>query len=184
MVDTKSPIKTRKAISTAEIYPLWPPFFSAKKVPHWSRAVYAFFSQNIRRFFWLRSSERCSVQIIVTAKGERKTARSFILQLLWPYRCYYVCSPEKLCDFFLEICAGIWHSNLAGIFGEFAVVTIRKQINNVRTRCIAKGEAQKRTLFGRFSGGFWFSQDRLFSWNSTRKPLKLVKSPIFTKTPL
>ena len=57
----------------------------------------------------------------------------------------------------------------------------------MQTRCIVKGEAQKNPLFWRFSGGFWFSQDRLFSRNSTRKPfirlLNLIKSPIFTNTP-
>ena len=31
VVDTKNPIKTRKTISTTEIFPLWTPFFSAKK---------------------------------------------------------------------------------------------------------------------------------------------------------
>ena len=36
-------------------------------------------------------------------------------------------------------------------------------IDSVQTRCIVKGEAQKSPLFWRFSGGFWFSQDRLFS---------------------
>ena len=56
-------------------------------------------------------------------------------------------------------------------------------INSVQTRCIVKGEAQKSPLFWRFSGGFWFSQDRVFSKNSTRKPLNLIKSPIFTNTP-
>ena len=55
--------------------------------------------------------------------------------------------------------------------------------NNVQTRCIAKGEAQKSPLLWRFSGGFQFSQDRLFSRNSIRKPFKLIKSPIFTNTP-
>ena len=45
-----------------------------------------------------------------------------------------------------------------------------------------KGEAQKSPLFWRFSGGPWFSQDRLFSRNSTRKPLHLIKSAIFTNT--
>ena len=54
---------------------------------------------------------------------------------------------------------------------------------SVQTRCIVKGEAQKNPLFWRFSGGFWFSQDRLLSRNSTRKPLNLIKSPIFTNTP-
>ena len=56
-------------------------------------------------------------------------------------------------------------------------------LNSVQTRCIVKGEAQKSPLFWRFSGGFCFSQDRLFSRNSTRKPLNLIKSPIFTNTP-
>ena len=42
--------------------------------------------------------------------------------------------------------------------------------NSVQTRCIVKGEAQKSPLFWRFSGGLCFSQDRLFSRNSTRKP--------------
>ena len=46
-----------------------------------------------------------------------------------------------------------------------------------------KGEAQKSNLFWRFSGCFWFSQERLFARNSTRKPLHLIKSPIFTNTP-
>ena len=57
------------------------------------------------------------------------------------------------------------------------------EINSVQTRCIVKGEAQKSPLFWRFSGGFCFSQDRLFSRNSTRKPLNLIKSPIFTNAP-
>ena len=59
----------------------------------------------------------------------------------------------------------------------------RTIINSVKTRCIVKGEAQKSPLFWRFSGGFLFSQDRLFSRNSTRKPLNLIKSPIFTNAP-
>ena len=53
----------------------------------------------------------------------------------------------------------------------------------MQTRCIVKGEAQKSPLFWGFSGGFCFSQDRLFSRNSTRKPLNLIKSPIFTNAP-
>ena len=56
-------------------------------------------------------------------------------------------------------------------------------LNNVQIRCIVKGEAQKSPLFWRFSGGFWFSQDRLLCRNSKRKPLNLVKSPIL-RTPL
>ena len=61
--------------------------------------------------------------------------------------------------------------------------TKKCEINSVQTRCIVKGEAQKSPLFWRFSGGFWFSEDRLFSRNSPRKPLNLVKSPIFTNAP-
>ena len=59
----------------------------------------------------------------------------------------------------------------------------RGKINSVQTRCIVKGEAQKSPLFWRFSGGLCFSQDRLFSRNSNRKPLNLIKSPIFTNAP-
>ena len=49
-------------------------------------------------------------------------------------------------------------------------------------RCIVKGEAQKSPRFWRFSGGLWFSQERLFSRNSTRKPLNWMKAPIFANT--
>ena len=66
-------------------------------------------------------------------------------------------------------------------FGPFGLADAKN--NSVQTRCIVKGEAQKSPLFWRFSGGFWFSQDRLLSRNSTRKPLNLIKSPIFTNTP-
>ena len=56
-------------------------------------------------------------------------------------------------------------------------------INSVQTGCIVKGKAQKSPLFWRSSGSFWFSQDRLLSRNSTRKPLNLIKSPSFTNAP-
>ena len=46
-----------------------------------------------------------------------------------------------------------------------------------------KARLRQFHFFWRFSGGFWFSQDHLFSRNSTRKPLNLIKSPIFTNTP-
>ena len=39
----QKPYKHHEAISTTEIFPLWPPFFRQRKVPHWSRAVYAVF---------------------------------------------------------------------------------------------------------------------------------------------
>ena len=57
------------------------------------------------------------------------------------------------------------------------------KINSVQTRCIVKGEAQKSPLLWRFSGGFSFSQDRLFSRSATRRPLNWIKSLIFTNTP-
>ena len=56
--------------------------------------------------------------------------------------------------------------------------------NNVQTRCIAKGEAQRSPHFRRFSEGFWFSQERLFSRNPTRKPLSLQNVTEFCKHPL
>ena len=68
-------------------------------------------------------------------------------------------------------------------FCETAIEFFRKLIDSLQTRCIVKGEAQKSPLFWWFSGGFCFSQDRLFSRNSTREPLNLIKSPIFTNAP-
>ena len=46
-----------------------------------------------------------------------------------------------------------------------------------------KWRGSERPLFRRFSGGFWFSQELLFSRNSTGNPLNLIKCPIFTNTP-
>ena len=43
--------------------------------------------------------------------------------------------------------------------------------------------SEKSTFLTIFWVFFWFSQDRLFSMNSTRKPSNLIKSPIFTNTP-
>ena len=63
------------------------------------------------------------------------------------------------------------------------MTTLAHQINSVQTRCIVKGEAQKSPLFWRFSGGFWFSQDRLLSGISTSKPWNLIESRIFTNAP-
>ena len=45
-------------VPTTEIFPLWPPFFSEKKrVPHWSRAVYIFFSPVLGMF--AHATEAC-----------------------------------------------------------------------------------------------------------------------------
>ena len=38
----QKPYKTRKIISTTEIFHLWPPYFSAKKFQHWSRVRFLF----------------------------------------------------------------------------------------------------------------------------------------------
>ena len=51
----------------------------------------------------------------------------------------------------------------------------RANLNSVQWR-----GSGKSTFLSLVSGGFWFSQDRLFSRNSTRKPFNLIKSPIFT----
>ena len=80
-------------------------------------------------------------------------------------------------------CFQVFISWFRGVRG-FVECERQKTFNSVQTRCIVKGEAQKSPLFWRFSGGFWFSQDRLFSRNSTRKPLNLYKIPDFyTNTP-
>ena len=70
-------------------------------------------------------------------------------------------------------------NDLTSLFKEVRVF----KVNSEQTRCIVEGEAQKSPLFRRFSGGFGFSQDRQFSGNSTRKPLNLIKSLIFTNDP-
>ena len=63
--------------------------------------------------------------------------------------------------------------------------TSPSKVDSVQTRCIVKGEAQKSPLFWRFSGGFCFSQERLFFLNSTRKPLNFNKiADFFYKRPL
>ena len=78
---------------------------------------------------------------------------------------------------FLLICP--WSESIS----EICNFLWRFNFNGVQTRCIVKGEAQKSPLFWKFSGGVWFSQERLFSKSSTKKPLNLIKSPIFTNTP-
>ena len=67
---------------------------------------------------------------------------------------------------------------LSGIPHEALSVNGGRNYNSAR--CIVKSEAQKSPLFWRFLG--FFSQEHLFSRNSTRKPLNLTKSPIFTNT--
>ena len=46
-----------------------------------------------------------------------------------------------------------------------------------------KRRGSEKSTFLAIFWGFWFSQDRLFSRNSTRHPLNLIKSPIFTNAP-
>ena len=58
-----------------------------------------------------------------------------------------------------------------------------KELTVCKLGAFLKARLRKVHFFWRFSGGFWFSQDRLFSRNSTRKPINLIKSLIFTNTP-
>ena len=46
-----------------------------------------------------------------------------------------------------------------------------------------KRRGSEKSTFLAIFWGFWFSQDRLPSRTSIRKPLNLIKSPIFTNTP-
>ena len=48
---------------------------------------------------------------------------------------------------------------------------------------LRKARPRKVRFSSDFLGGFDFSQERLFSRNSTRKPLNLLESPIFTHAP-
>ena len=38
--------------------------------------------------------------------------------------CYFASSPEKFCEYFFRICLGILHWKMAGIFGEFFLVSV------------------------------------------------------------
>ena len=67
---------------------------------------------------------------------------------------------------------------------QSSILRILDVLNSVQTRCMIKEEAKNRPLFWRFSGGFWFSQERLLSRNSVRKPSKLNKIANFYKHPL
>ena len=83
------------------------------------------------------------------------------------------------------MCAGVSEENSRQIARKLlekcpASRNALNSINSVQTRCIVKGEAQKSPLFWRFSGVFAFLR---ISRNSTRKPLNLIKSPIFTNAP-
>ena len=51
-----------------------------------------------------------------------------------------------------------------------------------KLHCI-KGEALKSSLFWRFSGGVWFSEERLLSQNSAKSPWNSFGPPIFTNNP-
>ena len=53
----------------------------------------------------------------------------------------------------------------------------------MQTRCIVKGEAQKSPLFWRFSGGFDFLRIACSLRIPQKKPLNLIKSPIFASAP-
>ena len=77
--------------------------------------------------------------------------------------------------------AGIWEQFMS--CNGYEISTWIHCFNNVHTRCIATGEAQKSPLFWRFSGVLWFYQERLFSRNSTRKPLNVINHR-FLQTPL
>ena len=45
-----------------------------------------------------------------------------------------------------------------------------------------KRRGSEKSTFLAIFWGFWFSEERLFCKNSTRKPSNLIKSPIFTNT--
>ena len=134
--------------------------FRQRKVPHWSRAVYALFFTDLS-FPSLIPKHRPTFQIHSPPSETLKTGipKSIGTGRKIPGNCRI--STETLGP---------------GIAGN--------SFSNVQTRCIVKGEAQKSPLFWRFSGGFRFSQDRLFFRNSTRNPSNLIKSLIFYKHPL
>ena len=63
---------------------------------------------------------------------------------------------------------------------QMLVPILLSQHYSAQTGCIVNGEAQKSPLFWRFSGGFWLSQERLFSRSASTysKTLNLMRTPI------
>ena len=94
---------------------------------------------------------------------------------------------------FLFVCFGFWGVFRGGVFflawfclffSFFRVVLfLFKNYQQCPNYVHCKKRGSEKSAFLAIFWGFWFSQDRLFSRNSTRKPLNLIKSPIFTNTP-
>ena len=66
---------------------------------------------------------------------------------------YFARSPEKFCGFFLRICLGILHWKMAGIFGDFFLVS-------VSTRWSTKTPQKIRGKFGAKFGAKFGTKNR------------------------
>ena len=109
----KNPIKNQENHINHRIFPLWPPFFGQRKVPHWSRAVYhhnvLHFSQNplppapFRKSLVIRVSEpHPQYTLRVRVKGPESSQRDLkergpLRNLQNPAFCEILLFPAVFC---------------------------------------------------------------------------------------
>ena len=46
---------------------------------------------------------------------------------------YFACSPEEFCEYFVRVCLGILHWKMAGIFGEFFLVSVSHETKHEKS---------------------------------------------------
>ena len=46
---------------------------------------------------------------------------------------YFACSPEEFCEYFFRVCLGILHWKMAGIFGEFFLVSVSHETKHEKS---------------------------------------------------
>ena len=79
---------------------------------------------------------------------------------------YFARSPETFCEYFFRICLGILHWKMAGIFGEFFLVSVShetrhekssKNSGKIRSKIRGKNSGRKFEKFGKlsFCNFFW-----------------------------
>ena len=89
----------------------------------WARGIFWFFLQEnphalkIPRFFW------GGVVGFLERGGE--------VQIL--ILCYFACSPEEFCEYLFGVCLGILHWKMAGIFGEFFLVSVSHETKHEKS---------------------------------------------------
>ena len=85
----------------------------------------------------------------------------FVLLAFFPsFLVSFACSPEKFCEYFFRVCLGILHWKMAGIFGEFFLVSVShetkhekssKNSGKIRSKIRGKIRDEKFEKFGKLS---------------------------------